>query len=165
MVRVDRGTFQCAGRCVLRALPYEANLHKCVRPERTTNVVVLSALVDVTSAPNALTRTYVGGSDRRAQSQISLDPPGRELFAVTQAVFPTFPQGNQFHTLAIGHSGRLSEPNDPIIFPTPMSRPSRSRRASRWLLKVGAGRAQSTMRVWHELRCPVCLRAAAGAVP
>jgi hypothetical protein len=54
------------GRCVLRALPYEANLPRCVRPERATNIV-LSALVDVSCALYASTRNYAGVSDRSAQ--------------------------------------------------------------------------------------------------
>src|SRR5262245_45353637 len=46
-------------RCVLRALHLDANLRRCVRPERATNIV-LSALVDVTSAPNTAAQTQLG---------------------------------------------------------------------------------------------------------
>jgi hypothetical protein len=39
-------------RCVFRAFRLDANLRKCVRPERATSIA-LSALVDVISAPHA----------------------------------------------------------------------------------------------------------------
>jgi DNA-binding beta-propeller fold protein YncE len=48
--------------------------------------------------------------------EIGLDPSGGRLYAVTQSAKPTFPQGNQFHTLSVGADGLLSEPRDPIVF-------------------------------------------------
>jgi 6-phosphogluconolactonase (cycloisomerase 2 family) len=48
--------------------------------------------------------------------EIALDPTGRYLYAVTQSSDPSFPQGNQLHTLAIARDGTLTEPNAPVIF-------------------------------------------------
>ena len=50
--------------------------------------------------------------------EIALDPTGRFLFAVTQATDPSFPQGNQLHTLQVARDGTLSEPIAPVIFAT-----------------------------------------------
>jgi Lactonase, 7-bladed beta-propeller len=48
--------------------------------------------------------------------EISLDPTGRFLYAVTQSTDPSFPQGNQLHTLTIAYNGTLTEPVGPLIF-------------------------------------------------
>ncbi len=48
--------------------------------------------------------------------EIALDPTGKFLFAVTQSTDPSFPQGNQLHTLRLARDGTLSEPLAPIIF-------------------------------------------------
>lgn len=50
--------------------------------------------------------------------EIAIDPSGRYLFAITQASDPSFPQGNQLHTLRIGRDGTLTEPIGPVIFST-----------------------------------------------
>jgi len=51
------------GRCVLRASHDDTNLRGCVWPERATNIG-LSAVVDVSSSPNASARTRFDGHDR-----------------------------------------------------------------------------------------------------
>ncbi len=48
--------------------------------------------------------------------EIALDPTGKFLYAVTQSTNPSFPQGNQLHTLKVARDGSLSEPLAPIIF-------------------------------------------------
>lgn len=48
--------------------------------------------------------------------EIALDPTGKFLFAVSQSTDPSFPQGNQLHTLRLARDGTLSEPLAPIIF-------------------------------------------------
>jgi 6-phosphogluconolactonase (cycloisomerase 2 family) len=50
--------------------------------------------------------------------EIALDPTGRFLYAVDQASDPSFPQGNQLHTLRIASDGTLSEPLAPVVFDT-----------------------------------------------
>ncbi|HJZ56018.1 MAG TPA: beta-propeller fold lactonase family protein [Gemmataceae bacterium] len=57
------------------------------------------------------------GSPRALVFEIALDPTGRFLYAVTQSSDPSFPQGNQLHTLKVGRDGTLTEPNGPVIFP------------------------------------------------
>ncbi len=64
--------------------------------------------------PRSLDGTPTGP---RAQAfEIALDPTGRFLFAVTQASDPSFPQGNQLHTLTIARDGTLTERTAPVIF-------------------------------------------------
>src|SRR5437660_6826635 len=66
--RVHRGTSSAGGyrgRCVRSAEYHDANLLRRVRPERATNIV-LSALVDVSDAPNTATQTHLGVADRSA---------------------------------------------------------------------------------------------------
>jgi len=48
--------------------------------------------------------------------EIALDPTGKYLYAVTQSTDPSFPQGNQLHTLRVARDGTLSEPLAPVIF-------------------------------------------------
>lgn len=48
--------------------------------------------------------------------EIALDPSGRYLYAVSQSTDPTFPQGNQLHTLAVARDGTLTEPRGPVVF-------------------------------------------------
>ncbi|AMV27401.1 6-phosphogluconolactonase [Gemmata sp. SH-PL17] len=55
-------------------------------------------------------------SPRANAFEIALDPTGKYLFAVTQSTDPSFPQGNQLHTLKIARDGTLTEPNAPVIF-------------------------------------------------
>ena len=48
--------------------------------------------------------------------EITLDPTGRFLYAVTQSTDSSnFPQGNQLHTLSVARDGTLSEPLAPVI--------------------------------------------------
>jgi 6-phosphogluconolactonase (cycloisomerase 2 family) len=49
--------------------------------------------------------------------QIALDPNGRYLYVVSQTTDPSYPQGNQLHTLAVARDGTVTEPNAPVIFP------------------------------------------------
>ena len=56
------------------------------------------------------------GGPRTAVFEIAIDPTGKFLFAVTQSTDPSFPQGNQLHTLRIARDGTLSEPHAPVIF-------------------------------------------------
>src|SRR5262249_54298374 len=60
-------SFRYSGQYHRSAEHYDANLHRSVRPQRDTNIV-LTALVDVTPAPSSTTRTGVGDSDRRTQA-------------------------------------------------------------------------------------------------
>ncbi len=48
--------------------------------------------------------------------EITLDPTGKYLFAVTQSTDPAFPQGNQLHTLRVARDGTLTEPLAPVVF-------------------------------------------------
>jgi DNA-binding beta-propeller fold protein YncE len=62
-----------------------------------------------------------GGDNNAGLAQafeIALSPDGRSLFVVTQTTDPSFPEGNQLHTLRVARDGTLSEPRDPIIFDT-----------------------------------------------
>ncbi|QJW98890.1 lactonase family protein [Frigoriglobus tundricola] len=65
--------------------------------------------------PRALNGTAT--SPKTNSFEIALDPTGRYLYAVTQSTDPSFPQGNQLHTLQIARDGTLTEPNAPVIFP------------------------------------------------
>jgi hypothetical protein len=50
-----------------------------------------------------------------AAFELALDPTGRYLYAVSQSTDPSFPQGNQLHTLAVARDGSLTEPHAPVI--------------------------------------------------
>lgn len=56
------------------------------------------------------------GSPQAFAFEIALDPTGRYLYALSQASDPSFPQGNQLHTLAVARDGTLTEPSAPVIF-------------------------------------------------
>jgi len=61
------------------------------------------------------TSNGAGGST----NEIAIDPTGKYLYAVTQSTDPSFPQGNQLHTLMVARDGTLSEPNAPVILSLP----------------------------------------------
>lgn len=56
------------------------------------------------------------GGPRTNVFEIALDPTGKYLYAVTQSTDPSFPQGNQLHTLRVARDGTLSEPLAPVVF-------------------------------------------------
>jgi hypothetical protein len=63
----------CAGRCDLRASHHDANLRRCVRPTRATNIV-LSALVDVSDARKRAKTDARPGSCRAGWALVSSEP-------------------------------------------------------------------------------------------
>src|SRR5262249_34495975 len=56
-----------SGRSNRSAEHYDANLHRCVRPQQVAQIDLRSP-ADVTSAPNTATQTQLGVSDRSAQA-------------------------------------------------------------------------------------------------
>ena len=51
--------------------------------------------------------------------QFSFDPSGNYLYVLNHTTDAAFQQGNQLHTLAVGTTGKLSEPEAaPLFFPT-----------------------------------------------
>jgi len=64
----------------------------------------------VPPAPAGATNAPVG------TFELAIDPSGRSVDVITQATSPTFPQGNELHTLAVASDGTLSEPNASVSF-------------------------------------------------
>ena len=54
-----------------------------------------------------------GGSISQA-FEIALDPSGKYLYVVGQTTDPSFPQGNQLHTLSVARDGTLTEKTRPV---------------------------------------------------
>jgi 6-phosphogluconolactonase (cycloisomerase 2 family) len=60
------------------------------------------------------------GTSREVSAfQVTVDPSGRYVYAIAQntSANGTFQEGNQLHILTVGHDGKLSEPNGPVILP------------------------------------------------
>jgi 6-phosphogluconolactonase (cycloisomerase 2 family) len=72
--------------------------------------------VQIQNLPLAGPHSATGTGSQTASFEIALDPTGRYLYAIGQSTDPSFPQGNQLHTLTVAGDGTLTEQIPPVIF-------------------------------------------------